>query len=697
MLTFHQLFNSSPIAVAIIQHHRFQLTNPQFTQLMGYSANELLNMHTADLVHPDDRLGLFQSALRWVNGEDGPAVYEFRTVAKNGDIKYLSGYFSPVEYNGEKALLGQYVDLTDKKRMEEQSQKKRQEFEQCLQREYNGLESHVQERTEQLLLANQRLQAEICERCKMEKELRISEARYRGIVEDQADLIVRFLPDGTLTFVNDACCTFYNRTCEELLGTNIHSLLMEKNRDRIRAAVAQTNQQRMIHVIEFETLRGDGEERWLHWTNRGIFDEAGQLTEYQAVGRDITARKKAEENLQSANDELERRVQQRTRQLEQAKEAAEAASRAKSSFLANMSHELRTPLNGIIGMVEYLLETDLPSEEKQCLHSILYSGNVLGRLISDVLDYSRCETERVQLKNIPFYLGALLDDTTKTIKEVAAKKGLLFEEDYAIGDDLIYTGDPRLLRQILLSLLSNAVKFTDQGTITLRCTMEADQEQHAQWRFEVTDTGIGIADEALDTVFDIFVQADSSMTRRFGGIGLGLALAKRLVTLMGGFIGVQSKLGQGSTFWVTLPLEKSTLPPANRRHAPWDGHIDFGLPILLVDDSISTQKSIIAQLKNAGVTNVNVVNNGLEAVRAVAEKDYGLIVMDCQMPLLDGFKATRAIRALEAHKEVYSTIVAVTAHLDEHVRALCLEAGMDGYLEKPFKFQNIMKFMNALF
>ncbi|MCW2276985.1 PAS domain S-box protein [Heliophilum fasciatum] len=817
MLTFQDLFDSSPIPMGIIQQGCFQLTSPKAYELTGYTTDELWGMPLEKVLHPDDRPQVLQSAKRRLTGEAVPEAYEFRMITKKGQVKYLLGYFHIVTYRDEKAILAQFVDRTEKKSLEDEIEKnwlifknmfqqsptgielydqhghlvimnqaccnifgisdqndvvgidlfslidltdemkdklqrgealqlsrtvdfdeirrsnrygttnrgirflecrlaplraqsegllgyllqiedvtKRKAAEEQLYQAYSEMEQRVEERTAQLFAMNQQLQAEIQERIAIEESLRISKIYYRGIVDDQPDLIARYKPDGTLVFVNNAHCRFFGKSREELVGTNMYPLMAERHRETVRNIIASFDQDNEVHVMENEITRGDGMERWFHWTNRAIFDADGKVKEIQCVGRDLTERKQAEEKLQLANDGLERRVRERTRQLEKAKLTAEAALRAKSSFLANMSHELKTPLHGIIGMGEYLLEADLGEIEKNCVRSMLNSGHLLSKLINDVLDYSKFETERVQLRQIPFRLDKVLDETTKIIATMAVEKGLEFERSYALPDDPTYVGDPELLQQVLTSLLGNAVKFTDQGWVRLKCFIEAEQNAQTHWRFEVSDTGVGIAEENYDHIFELFVQGDNSLTRRFGGLGLGLALAKRLITLMGGQIGVSSKLGQGSIFWVSIPLlscmdvtQQEVVPNREVKRG-----LTSGLPILLVEDSVATQKVIKAQLQKLGITNIDIANNGLEAIKAVAEKEYGLILMDCQMPMLDGYKATQAIRALESQKEGYTTIVAVTAHTTEQAQEMCYQAGMDGYIPKPFNYEVLIKFMN---
>ena len=386
-------------------------------------------------------------------------------------------------------------------------------------------------------------------------------------------------------------------------------------------------------------------------------------------------------------EQLEDRIKERTQQLEIAMQNALAASEAKSEFLANISHELRTPMNGILGMMDIVLNTDLNPEQKDHLQTAQSCAYSLLALLNDVLDLSKIEAGRMVLEKIPFDLRELVADSTKAQSMLAAQKGIALRcvIDETLPKRMI--GDPLRIRQILVNLLSNAAKFTDHGWIELRMRRAPLTPDGGKLMLviEVADTGMGIAPEKLPTIFDKFTQADSSISRRFGGSGLGLAITKVLAEMHGGGINVRSELGRGSTFTVTVecgaipaPVEQEhlrDLPERNgaRLSPP-------GASILLVEDNAVNQKLVASILLKRGYQ-VEVTSNGREALSALARQNFQLVLMDVQMPELDGLETTRMIRKERRWSEL--PIVAMTARAMNGDREGCLAAGMNAYISKP--------------
>jgi len=519
-------------------------------------------------------------------------------------------------------------------------------------------------------------------------EVRESETRKRAIVEASMDCILVTDESGKILEFNRAAEVAFGYPRQEVIGKDMIDVFVPPElRDRQR-----TNVERYMGAgelgsmlgrrLETSMIRKNGESFLAEMTMQPI-PLPHDTTGFAVFVRDITVVKKAEDDLVHA------------------KEAAESANRAKGAFLANMSHEIRTPMNAIIGMTELVLESRLDDEQRDYLQTVLESSNSLLALLNDVLDFSKIESGRADLEETEFNLRQCVEESIRSFLYRAKQKTLGLSFEVSPDTPEWFVGDPLRLRQILVNLVSNAIKFTDRGSILVRVQTVSTIEDTAVLRFEVSDTGIGIPTSKCRKIFEEFEQGDSSTKRRFGGTGLGLAICSRLVQMMQGEIGVDSAEGEGSLFHFTVSLGL----PADRPRtadtfvttsvvlsagsdAPRGGEPASGLRILLAEDSPANQKLALGLLKKRG-HQVVVANSGKEAYDAFLAQPFDLILMDVQMPEMDGFEATVAIRAAERDSHV--PIIAMTAHAMKGDQERCLEAGMDGYIAKPIRAQTLLE------
>ena len=436
---------------------------------------------------------------------------------------------------------------------------------------------------------------------------------------------------------------------------------------RIRTALAEE----IPFSGELPGYRKDGSPFWLQLALNPVFDDARRLVCYIAIESDVTERKAQEA------------------ELEDARRRAESASRTKSEFLAGMSHEIRTPLNTMIGMSDLLRETRLDSDQQRYVDLFEASGNALLSLINDILDVSKIEAGHLELENIPFDVRTLAREIEEMFRFRVAEKGLHLDTVCPPDVPGAVMGDPARIRQVLVNLVGNAIKFTDSGGVTLMIR-KTGPHTSPLLSVSVADTGIGISEEKLSQIFEPFTQADASMNRRFGGTGLGLTISRRLVGLMDGEIRAESRPGKGSTFSFDIPLVEGELPEREED----SGAEPIRLPsarILLVDDFPDNRFVIRSYLKESGVF-IQEVENGREALAAAFREDWDLVLMDMQMPEMDGLSALRALRAKEAEEGRKRTpILMVTAHALESEERICREAGADAYLTKPLKKKRLLE------
>ncbi len=387
-----------------------------------------------------------------------------------------------------------------------------------------------------------------------------------------------------------------------------------------------------------------------------------------------------------------RRTHDLNLRLEEELEKSQAAEKAKGDFLANMSHEIRTPMNGVIGMAEVLADTDLDAKQQAHLEVIVRSADSLLNILNDILDYSKIASGKMQIESITMDLRETLLDVTRLLKSTAEDKGITLIFDFPEDQPRTFISDPTRIRQIVFNLVGNGLKFTEQGSVTLRCRTTDNSSRH-NVTLEIEDTGIGIPEDRLEAIFEQFEQADQGTTRKFGGTGLGLAISRQLAFLMGGEILVRSTMGVGTTFSInlTLPYTPEKIPTRNQStELP-----DFGLRALVAEDNKVNQLVVRKLLAKVGVEVVDMANNGLEALEMLSIEKHDLVFMDVRMPVMNGLEATKAIRALPDDRNAVP-IVALTADASSEDAQRCLLFGMDAHLRKPLKVDELVLTLNQL-
>ena len=445
----------------------------------------------------------------------------------------------------------------------------------------------------------------------------------------------------------------------------------------------------------YRVVHPGGEVRYLETLAKLFHHAEGSDARLIGSTRDITERRLAEQQIEASRAELlasNLQLENMVIQLRQMAVKAEAGNQSKREFLTNMSHELRTPLNGVIGMAQMLRETALSQEQDSFAEIIYQSGNSLLGLIDDVLSFSRIEDDTLQLEFVEFSLQELVDQVTGQLGSTLSQKNLVLRTSLAPEAPTRLLADSARIQQVLRNLLDNAVKFTPAGEVALSIDCQVLTAGQVRLLFEVRDTGIGIVPEQLEHIFRPFTQADGSLTRRFGGTGLGLSIASQLIELMGGQLSCDSQPGKGSVFSFSLelklPAQKASDPTMKSSDRGPEAHTSNGPHILLVEDNELNQAVAEAMLARSGCA-VDIAADGSEALRALRKKVYDLVLMDCQMPVMDGYEATRQIRNGDGISVPAIPIIAVTAHVLEEDREKCLASGMNDYLAKPFSPEDL--------
>jgi PAS domain S-box-containing protein len=561
---------------------------------------------------------------------------------------------------------------------------------------------------------------DITERKRAEEALRETRDYLESLIDNANAPIIVWDPSFKITRFNHAFERLTGFRADEVLGKRLDLLFPGDSRDESLNLIGRTLSGEQWVVVEISILTHDGSVRTVLWNSANIYDKDGtKIVATIAQGHDITERKHAEDELRKARDELEQKVQERTIQLQSAKEemeianeelqveleqhrkleadlikakdAAEEAAEAKAAFMANMSHELRTPMNAVIGFTSLLLDEHLPPDQKDCIEGIRDGGQALLGLINDILDFSRADKEMVVLEHQPFSLKHCIESSFDMVAPLANQKGLNLSYTISYGTPDTLIGDPGRLMQILVNLLGNSIKFTDEGDVSVFVSSQVYEGDKRKIYFAVRDTGIGIQPDKMEKIFEPFTQVERVISRKRDGVGLGLAISKKLVELMGGKIWAQSVPGLGSTFQFTIQTEAIS-----------GRHLDLGevdkdnafeglagqrpLNILVAEDNPSNQRVLVEMLKRMGYR-PDAVADGKEVLQALELRPYDLILMDVRMPEMDGITATKVIRKLWPEKG--PKIVAITAYALEGDREMCLEAGMDDYISKPVQRRDL--------
>ena len=487
-------------------------------------------------------------------------------------------------------------------------------------------------------------------------------------------------------------------TESELQAAPYIEFIHPDDRESTLAAAARLADGDSIVSFENRYRCRDGRYRWLQWTS-APFVEQGLV---YASARDVTDRREAEDALRryarqmaqarQAQEENAARLRQLVRELDVARRRAEEATAAKAEFLANMSHEIRTPMNAVLGMTQLLARTGLSDDQRELVNAATAGAESLLDLVNDILDFSKIEARRLQLESVPFVLRDVVADALRLLAQRAHEKGLDLTWHVASDVPAMLVGDPGRLRQVLLNLVGNAIKFTDRGEVVVGVAPMGLEAGGVRLHFTVRDTGIGVPADKQWQVFGAFIQADGSTTRKYGGTGLGLTISAELVELMHGRLWIDSAEGEGSTFhFSALFAQPSQARPAAR---PPSRAPHRSLKVLLAEDNLLNQKVAAGMLVSEG-HHLVVVDNGRDAVDAVRGQPFDVVLMDLQMPHMDGLEATAAIREHERAAGGHVPIIAMTAHALTGDRERCLAAGMDGYVAKPLRISDVLATMAA--
>jgi len=533
--------------------------------------------------------------------------------------------------------------------------------------------------------------SDITARKNAEMAVRESEERFRQLAETVNEVFWVFdLVGQKVLYISPAYERIWGQSCAALYQNPFNWLEAIHPDDRVRIRSDFERLTAADFEWEYRILRPDGAQRWIYARTFRVHDPEGTAIRSVGVAEDITERKLTQLSLAKAKAHLERTVVE----LETARQAAEAGSRAKSQFLAAMSHEIRTPMNGVIGMLGVLLDGDLKPRQREVAEIARASADNLLTVINDILDFSRIEAGKMLVEPVAFHLGSIIEEVRALVSVEAAEKGVEVLVNCSSKTPPRFIGDAGRIRQVLLNLAGNAVKFTERGRVLIDVEAEEVRDDVARLRFRITDTGIGIAEDQLERLFSVFTQADTSTTRKYGGTGLGLAISKRLVELMGGTIGVTSRVGEGSTFSFTLTLPvapESSGSERTKEAGPVPVGVDLVKPwrVLVVEDHPVNQRVARLMLEQLGCR-VDMAANGQEALDQLRLLPYDVVLMDGEMPVMDGFTTTREIRRRE-RDGTRQLIIAMTAKAMQGDRERCLKAGMDDYLPKPVKLEDLVR------
>jgi len=617
---FRTLFDSAAdgIIVADTETKRFLLANSTICQMLGYAQDEIRELGVAD-IHPEEDLPRVVEAFEKQMAREIP-VAELPVKRKDGTVFHAEINSSPMIVDGRKCLMGVFRDVTDRKR------------------------------------------AQVA--------LEESEARFRTLFDSAADgIIVADAETKRFLLANSAICQMLGYSQDEMKELGVADIHPEEDLSRVVEAF-EKQMTREILVAELPVKRKDGTVFYADVTASPMIVDGQQCL--MGNFRDVSERRQAEEVLHKA------------------KAMAEEASRMKSEFLANMSHEIRTPMNGVIGMTELLMDTELTKEQTEYVRAIMSSGKSLLTVINDILDFSKIEARKLELESVNFSLRDSMGDILQTLALRASEKGL--ELAYHIPPDVpdAVVGDPGRLRQVIVNLVGNAIKFTERGEVVISVSPEVERDGEVDLHFAVADTGIGISPEKQKAIFEAFAQADASTSRTYGGTGLGLTISSRLVEIMGGRIWVESEVGKGSTFHFTVRLGRQQGPAV--RMVPEKPENLQDLSVLVVDDNATNRRILEEMLRNWRMLPV-LADSGLAALQALAKarqsgEPFRLLLLDANMPVMDGFELVERIK--QSPDLDYATIMMLTSSGQRGDAARCRKLGISAYLTKPIRQSSLL-------
>ncbi|MEJ2154931.1 MAG: PAS domain S-box protein [Desulfobacteraceae bacterium] len=641
---FRNLTEKSLVGVYIIQDGLFRYVNPKFAQMYGYRPDEIIDkIGPKDLSAPEDRAMVAENVKKRISGEIESMHYELRGFTRDERVVYNEVFGSRIQYNNRSAVIGSVLDITDRKQTE--------------------------------------------------KNLRLTQYA----VDHGATAILRVDPGGRITYANKAAVQLWGYTDKELMTMTIPDIDPGWSKERWYRQGLPTLRKNRSFRFETEQVRKDGTRFPAEVTC--YLAKYKDTEQYYAFFTNISDRKKAEAEIRRHREHLEELVEERTRELTGAKEQAEMANRTKSEFLANMSHEIRTPLNGVIGMLHLLRDTNLTPEQLDFAETAAYSADALLNIINDILDFSKIEAGKLDFEHIGFDLRKLMEDLTETINLQALEKGLDITcfVDPQIPKQLI--GDPWRLRQVLLNLATNALKFTSEGEVNIRATVKEQSPTDVQVHFSVIDTGIGVSASIANRLFKPFSQGDSSTTRKFGGTGLGLAICKNLVDMMGGRIGVERRSERGSRFWFTARLDRPESVQDQAAPGESDGRLE-NKRILVVENNAARREILAAYLTAYGCI-VKLAPGGSEAIESIhqaaeTQQPIDIVIVDAEMPSADLETVGRTNRTRSQLAQAPKVML-----MDRYRgkdQDVAREAGFDAVGFKPIKWSGLRdSLMTVLF
>ncbi len=637
----------------------------------------------------------------------------FKHRISNGEIRSVEVYSGPIVMREKELLYSIVHDVTERVTAEEEiiNLNKR-------------LENNIVERTIQLEETNSKLEEtnaaleeEISERMKVEESLNKSMAEIQDLYENAPCGYHSLDSNGTIIRINDTELRWLGYSREQVIGKKkFAELLTDDSKKKFQKSYPEYLKSGRINDLEFTVICKNGELKTVLVSATAVKDENENFIMSRSTVYDISLRKKAEDRLHQLNNELEKIVAERTHHLEEtnvlleeeiqehheveaelikAKEEAENANAAKSNFLANMSHEIRTPMNGIIGMTELTIMTDLNDQQKTYLNLVKKSANSLLSIINDVLDYTKIEAGKISVENKPFVLIEVINEIIGLFDINAKQKGLTVTLSIEENIPSIIYGDVVRLKQVLGNLIGNAIKFTSHGGINIFIKVRETNKNIVKLEFVIKDTGIGIPEDKKEQLFQRFTQLDSSYTKQYQGTGLGLAISKKLVELMGGEIWIENQIDHGSTFCFTslfgIDIGDDNFDYTGILEKDISSKLTKDSRVLLVveDDEVNRQV-IVTFLTTKGFKTL-VAENGLNAIEILKNNEVDMVLMDVQMPILDGFEATKKIRIFERQKNKHTPIIAMTAYALEGDKEKCIKMGMDDYISKPIDFNEICK------